>query len=50
MQLHSHHVTAYYRHKLRILRDEAALRSAEYERRKRADYMQKRVSLTRFYE
>lgn len=33
---HSHHVIAYYRHRLRILRDEMALRAAEYERQKRA--------------
>lgn len=48
MTNHSHHVIAYYRHRLRILRDEIALRAAEYERRKRADYMQNRVTVTRF--
>jgi len=42
------HVTAYYRNKLRILRDEAAIRAAEYERRKRGAAMQERVSLTLF--
>ena len=45
---HSNHVTAYYRHRLRILRDEAALRSAEYERRKRGFAMQNRGRLPRF--
>ena len=44
------HVTAYYRNKLRILRDEAAICSAEYERRKRGAAMQERVSLTLFYK
>jgi len=45
---HSSHVTTYYRHRLRILREELALRAAEYERRKRADHMQNRGSLPRF--
>jgi len=44
----NHHVTAYYRHRLRILREELALRAAEYERRKLADYIQNRGSLPRF--
>jgi len=44
----NHHVTAYYRHRLRILREELALRSAEYERRKLADYMQNRGTMPRF--
>lgn len=47
MTNHSHHVIAYYRHRLRILRDEAALRAAEYERRKRGFAMQERVTVTR---